>query len=120
MGAAIYSEGTGATRTVTIGDNVKFTNNYSPFGNVYFLNANNVTIGDNVEFSGNSSQKAAGIRTSSTGAGNSTISIGDNAKFINNTITSNTGAAAIRLYSDDVTVGKNAAFLGVKKHPLYL
>ena len=111
MGAAIYSEGTGATRTVTIGDNVKFTNNYSPFGNVYFLNANNVTIGDNVEFSGNSSQKAAGIRTSSTGAGNSTISIGDNAKFINNTITSNTGAAAIRLYSDDVTVGKNAAFL---------
>ncbi|MBR6009936.1 MAG: autotransporter domain-containing protein [Alphaproteobacteria bacterium] len=110
MGAAIYSEGTGATRTVTIGDNVKFTNNYSPFGNVYFLNANNVTIGDNVEFSGNSSQKAAGIRTSSTGAGNSTVTIGDNAKFINNAITSATGAAAIRLYGDDVTIGKNAVF----------
>lgn len=111
MGAVIYSEGTGATRTVNIGDNVKFTNNYSPFGNVYFLNSNNVTIGDNVEFSGNSSEKAAGIRTSSTGAGNSTITIGDNARFVNNTVTSATGAAAIRLYDDSVTIGKNAVFL---------
>ncbi len=110
MGAAIYSEGTGATRTVNIGNNVKFINNYSPFGNVYFLNANNVTIGDNVEFSGNSSQKAAGIRTSNTGAGTSTITIGDNAKFVNNTVTSATGAAAIRLYDDNVTIGKNAVF----------
>ncbi len=109
MGAAIYSEGTGVTRTIGIGNNVKFTNNYSPFGNLYLFNSNNVTIGNNVEFRGNTSEKAASIRTSSTGAGNSTITIGDNAKFISNTVTSATGGAALRLYGDDtVTIGKGA------------
>ena len=109
MGAAIYSEGTATlTRTVEIGDGVKFTNNNSYGGTAYFFGANNVNIGDGVEFVGNKGVAAAGLRTSKAGNGDTIITVGDNAKFTENEVSNGRGAAIhMGVSGTNLTVGDN-------------
>ena len=95
MGAAIYSEGTDTeVRTLTIGDNVEFTNNVSDSGAVFLYGANNVEFGDNVLFSGNSAHEGAGLKLANSGDnGVNVVTIGNGAQFLNNTVTGWGGAA---------------------------
>ena len=116
MGAAIYSEGTSsATRTMTFGNGVKFTDNSSYGGTLYLFGANDVTFGDNVEFSGNYGHNAGAIRASNLGTnGTTSLTIGNNAKFQGNEVVAGLGGAAIMLGNsgDEVEVGNNATVSG--------
>ncbi len=111
MGAGIYSEGRAdSTKTVTIGNNVKFTGNSSEGGALYFYGANDVTIGNNIEFSGNTGVNSAALRAANASGSNgyASITIGDNALFKDNesvyasAIMSGTGSS--------INIGKNAVF----------
>ncbi len=130
MGGGIYSEGTSsAQRTVAIGNNVEFTNNQAYNGGaMYFFGNNNVTIGDNLLVESNlnyahgtgwNEGASGGINITDRSNGKTTLTIGDDAIFRNNTNrlgvyggVDDGGAIHINNADNNVTIGENATFEG--------
>ncbi len=94
-GGAIYMENMSgdSANTVTIGNEVIFSENSAASGGAVYIGGANTTFGTNVEFSNNESTKDGGAVMIGSGYADTTVTFGDGAKFSGNKSTGGSGGA---------------------------
>lgn len=97
--------------TLVVEDGTVFSNNTDPVTGGVIANHGTVQIGNNVTFKSNRSEDMGGVIYSEPGTnGVGKITIGDNAKFLENTAPM--GGAIYLFGVNELTIGKNAEFNG--------